>query len=79
MTAATSDEIELNVELDVIMVDGMAQLCSDMDRGAPGVVPEHFDVPPSLLSSSPLPSFTRRVTSVVVNLSLGVVDIRCVT
>ena len=72
MKAAISDEIELDVELGV-MVDATAELCSDMDLGAPGVVREHFDVSPSLLLSSPLPSFVRRVNGVVINLSLGVV------
>jgi len=68
MTADTS-EIELDAE-----VDDTAELCCDMDLGAPGVVLEHFDEPLSLLS--PLPSF---VTGTVVNFSLGVVVIGGVT
>ena len=76
VTADKSDELELNIELDV-MVDGAAELRNDMDLGTPSVVRDHFDVPPSL-PSSPLPSFARRVTEVV-NLSVGVVDIRCIT
>ena len=72
MAQMRADVVKTEVDVDrQLTVDGIAELCSERDLGKPAVVSEHLD--DSRPSLSPLSSLVRRVTGIVVNLSIDLI------